>query len=54
MSERPNLPYVNDIKVVLNICIQQRVSGKMISKLLAKTVEATCNAFASKYVSIVK
>lgn len=53
-SERPNLPYVNDIKVVLNICIQQRVSGKMISKLLAKTVEATCNAFASKYVSIVK
>ena len=53
-SERPNLPYVNDIKVVLNICIQQRVAGKFISKLLTKTLEAQCNAFASKYVAIVK
>lgn len=48
-----SIPYVNDIRVVLNMCIQQRVSGKLMTKLLSKTLEAQCNIIASRYLSIV-
>lgn len=51
-ADQPTLTYVYDLKVVLNVCIQMRVAGKMMSKLLLKTLDAQCNIIASKYMSL--
>ena len=53
-ADQSTLLYVYDIKVVLNVCIQLRVAGKMMSKLLTKTLDSQCNIIATKYISLSK
>ena len=53
-ADQSTLSYVYDIKVVLNVCIQLRVAGKMMSKLLTKTLDSQCNIIATKYISLSK
>ena len=53
-ADQSTLSYVYDIKLVLNVCIQLRVAGKMMSKLLTKTLDSQCNIIATKYISLSK
>ena len=53
-ADQSTLSYVYDIKLVLNVCIQLRVAGKMMTKLLTKTLDSQCNIIATKYISLSK
>lgn len=53
-ADRSSLPYVSDLHVALRMSIQLRVTGKLASKLIMKTMDASILGFMTKYLAIIK